>query len=145
MTNDTYRLHASESMIARWMQIKRLNSGQLLRLHAVESRAFDKEREASDSFGGALAAALTAGCAMLERFNDELGAFWPRAMTESEKEAQNGAFRRHIYPIWNRIWRELEDSKINELQAMHQADRKIHADEYRYPNQGTASGASEFK
>lgn len=133
MTNSVYKLHPGDPTFARWMQIKRLNAGQLLRLHNAEAGAFNQTREAGSHFGEAYAAALMIGTAVLDQFNDELGPFWPKGMTESDKNIQNSAFKQHIYKHWKPVWEELEGSKINELQALHQVDRRVHADEYDYP------------
>jgi hypothetical protein len=122
-------------MIARWAQVKRLSQEQVKKLHKIENDAHDSGVAEGKGCGWPYARAMAAGISYLADVNAELGPFWPRGITESDRQTQNEAFARHVYKFWAPVWAALEKGEIGEeLQAIQRVDISVLADAgYEYP------------
>ncbi len=125
------------------MQIKRLSTEQVQRLHQIENAAYAAGVADGKGCGWPYARALAAGISYLADVNAGLGPFWPRGIPEGDRQAQNESFARHVYKFWAPVWAALEkllrpatggQGAKHELEALQRVDISILADAgYEYP------------
>jgi len=115
---------------ARWMQLKRLNAGELSKFHALERAAGNPGGLVADKDGAWQGYVAARAWAFLSRLNDQLGPFWNKNKQETERAAEVREFERRVYPLWRGHLDPANTVHKNALEALHAADRAIHAADF---------------
>ena len=126
-----------DSTFNRWMQIKRFSSDQMMSLHKIEQRAFEKEQHfwnAGRIPPPEISSWQAIGVSYIYDCNVDLGQFWPQYSTREWRESEIARFKKAIYRLWRPIWDKYEESAvkvvgqlgyISELNAIHKCDLAI--------------------
>lgn len=105
------------SLVSRWMQLKRFSPSMITQIQAIETRAVKSGFDGFKAQGFTLASSTT-----FDRFNDELGPFFAARTKNTHMDSQRRLFQRDCWKVTWDIRKDAARGDLNEMEFCHKCD-----------------------